>query len=185
MKGSGSVQIMTDPDPGPPLTYGSGSTTVTSSKCLSIPCLLQHRGRPHSRCLGDVGLLVIIGCLFRMGRFSYLFLVRIRIHNTVKQQMSEHSLCRAAPRTAPLPSTCSSRSTRTATRRSAGTRYQPTSSSRSGGRQLKCCGSMTFWCGSGSGSGSADPCLWIMVPDSDLDPAIFVTVLQETNKNIF
>jgi hypothetical protein len=24
--------------------------------------------------LGDVGLLVIIGCLFRMGSFSYLFL---------------------------------------------------------------------------------------------------------------
>jgi hypothetical protein len=23
----------------------------------------------------------------------------------------------------------------------------------------QCCGSMTFWCGSGSGSGSADPCL--------------------------
>ncbi len=26
---------------------------------------------------------------------------------------------------------------------------------------------MTFWCGSGSGSGSADPCLWLM------DPGIF------------
>ncbi len=23
----------------------------------------------------------------------------------------------------------------------------------------QCCGSMTYWCGSGSGSGSADPCL--------------------------
>ncbi len=30
------------------------------------------------------------------------------------------------------------------------------------------CGSMTFWCG----SGSADPCLWLMDPDPD--PAIFV-----------
>ncbi len=25
--------------------------------------------------------------------------------------------------------------------------------------KYQCCGSMTFWCGSGSGSGSADPCL--------------------------
>jgi uncharacterized membrane protein YjdF len=32
---------------------------------------------------------------------------------------------------------------------------------------------MTFWCG--SGSGSADPCLWIMDPD----PAIFVIDLQD------
>ncbi len=24
---------------------------------------------------------------------------------------------------------------------------------------IQCCGSMTFWCGSGSESGSADPCL--------------------------
>ncbi len=24
---------------------------------------------------------------------------------------------------------------------------------------------MTFWCGFGSGSGSTDPCLWLMVPD--------------------
>ncbi len=31
----------------------------------------------------------------------------------------------------------------------------------------QCCGSMTFWCG--SRSGSADPCLWLMDPD----PAIF------------
>ncbi len=32
-------------------------------------------------------------------------------------------------------------------------------------------GSMTFWCG----SGSADPCLWLMYPDpdSDQDPALF------------
>ncbi len=32
----------------------------------------------------------------------------------------------------------------------------------------QCCGSMTFWCG----SGSADPCLWLMGldPDPDLDP---------------
>ncbi len=35
---------------------------------------------------------------------------------------------------------------------------------------LQCCGSMTFWCRSGSGSGSADPCLWLLDPD----PAIFV-----------
>jgi hypothetical protein len=33
---------------------------------------------------------------------------------------------------------------------------------------LQCCGSMTFW--GGSGSGSADPCLWIMDPDTDSDP---------------
>ncbi len=36
--------------------------------------------------------------------------------------------------------------------------------------QNQCCGSMTFWCG--FGSGSADPCLWLMDPDADPDPAI-------------
>jgi hypothetical protein len=39
---------------------------------------------------------------------------------------------------------------------------------------------MTFWCGSGSGSGSADPCLWLMDPD----PAISVTDLQDANKKL-
>jgi hypothetical protein len=29
----------------------------------------------------------------------------------------------------------------------------------------QCCGSMTFW--GGSGSGTADPCLWLMDPDPD------------------
>ncbi len=42
----------------------------------------------------------------------------------------------------------------------------------------QCCGSMTFWCGSGSGSGSADPCQWLM------DPAIFVIYLQDANKKL-
>jgi hypothetical protein len=37
----------------------------------------------------------------------------------------------------------------------------------------QCCGSMTFWCG--SGSGSADPCLRLM------DPPIFLMDLQEVN----
>ncbi len=37
----------------------------------------------------------------------------------------------------------------------------------------QCCGSMTFWCG----SGSADFCLWLMDPD----PPIFVIDLQEAN----
>ncbi len=32
-------------------------------------------------------------------------------------------------------------------------------------RSRQCCGSMTFWCG----SGSADPCLWLMNPDADPD----------------
>jgi hypothetical protein len=42
---------------------------------------------------------------------------------------------------------------------------------------------MTFWCGSGSG----DPCLGLMDPgpDSDPDPAIFVTDLQVPTKNNF
>ncbi len=48
-------------------------------------------------------------------------------------------------------------------------------------------GSMTFWCG--SGSGSADPCLGLMDPDSDphLDPdrGIFVIDLKEANKKQF
>ncbi len=39
---------------------------------------------------------------------------------------------------------------------------------------LQCSGSMTFW----GGSGSADPCLWLMDPD----PAIFVTDLQDASK---
>ena len=31
---------------------------------------------------------------------------------------------------------------------------------------FQCCGSMTFW----NGSGSPDPCLWLVDPDSDPDP---------------
>ncbi len=43
---------------------------------------------------------------------------------------------------------------------------------------------MTFWCG--SGSRSADPCLWLMDPDSDPDPdpAIFVIDLQDASKKL-
>ncbi len=37
---------------------------------------------------------------------------------------------------------------------------------------------MTFWCG----SWSADPCLWLMDPDSDPDPSIFIIDLQDANK---
>ncbi len=46
-------------------------------------------------------------------------------------------------------------------------------------------GSMTFWCW--SGSGSADPCLWLMDSDPDAypDPAIFVIDLQDANKTNF
>ncbi len=33
----------------------------------------------------------------------------------------------------------------------------------------QCCGSMTFWCGSGSG----DPCLWLTDPDPTPDPTSF------------
>ncbi len=40
------------------------------------------------------------------------------------------------------------------------------------------CGFMTLWFGSGSGSGSVDPCLWLMDPD----PAIFVIIVQDANK---
>ena len=40
----------------------------------------------------------------------------------------------------------------------------------------QCCGSMTFWCG----SGSADPCRWLMDPD----PAIFVIDLQDASKKL-
>jgi hypothetical protein len=35
---------------------------------------------------------------------------------------------------------------------------------------------MTFWCG----SGSVDPCLWLMDPD----PATFVIDLQDANKKL-
>ncbi len=40
----------------------------------------------------------------------------------------------------------------------------------------QCCGSITFWYGSGSG----DPRLWLMDPD----PAIFVVDLQDANKKL-
>ena len=40
----------------------------------------------------------------------------------------------------------------------------------------QCCGSMTFW----GGSGSADPCLWLMDPD----PAIIVIDLQDAIKKL-
>ncbi len=46
--------------------------------------------------------------------------------------------------------------------------------------RIQCCGFMAFWCG--SGSGSADPCLWLMDPDPD--PAIFVIDLQDANKKL-
>jgi hypothetical protein len=39
---------------------------------------------------------------------------------------------------------------------------------------------MTYWCG--SGSGSADPCLGLMDPDADPDPALFVIDFQDVNK---
>ncbi len=38
----------------------------------------------------------------------------------------------------------------------------------------QCCGSITFWCR----SGSPDPCLWLMDPD----PSIFIIDLQDANK---
>jgi hypothetical protein len=41
---------------------------------------------------------------------------------------------------------------------------------------------MTFWCG--SGSGSADPYLWLMDPDADPSPVIFIIDLQNNNKKI-
>ncbi len=44
-------------------------------------------------------------------------------------------------------------------------------------KQNQCCGSMTFWCG--SGPGSADLCLWHMDPD----PAIFVIDLHSRRQH--
>ncbi len=44
---------------------------------------------------------------------------------------------------------------------------------------FQCCGSMTFW----YGSGSADPCLWQVDPYPD--SAIFVIDLQDANKKLF
>ncbi len=46
----------------------------------------------------------------------------------------------------------------------------------------QCCGSMTFW--GGSRSGSADPCLWLMDPDSDPDTSIFVIGLQDASRTL-
>ncbi len=45
---------------------------------------------------------------------------------------------------------------------------------------LLCIVHCTFW--GGSVSGSADPCLWQMDPDADLDPAIFIIDFQDANK---
>ncbi len=42
---------------------------------------------------------------------------------------------------------------------------------------MQCCGSMSFW--GGSGYGSADQCLWLIDPDPDTDPAIFVIDLPK------
>jgi hypothetical protein len=51
---------------------------------------------------------------------------------------------------------------------------------------MQCCGSKTFWCG--SGSGFADPCLCLMDsdpdPDAGPDPPIFVIDFQEANKKL-
>ncbi len=66
-------------------------------------------------------------------------------------------------------------------------------------RSRQCCGSMTFRCG----SGSADPCFWLMDPwhlgvdpysdsdpdadldpDADPDPSIFIIDLQDANKKL-
>ncbi len=44
----------------------------------------------------------------------------------------------------------------------------------------QCYGSMKFWYG--SRSGSADPYLWLIDPDADPDPSIFVSDLQDINK---
>ncbi len=45
---------------------------------------------------------------------------------------------------------------------------------------------MTFLCGSGSGSGTADPCLLLMDPgsDADADPSIFIIDLQDAKTNV-
>ncbi len=45
----------------------------------------------------------------------------------------------------------------------------------------QCCGSRTFWYG--SGSRYADSCLWLM--DLDPDAAFYVIDLQDANKNLF
>ena len=45
-------------------------------------------------------------------------------------------------------------------------------------RSRQFCGSMTFW----YGSGSADPCLWLI--ETDPDPAIFVIDLPDANKKL-
>ncbi len=42
---------------------------------------------------------------------------------------------------------------------------------------------MTFWCGSGSRSGSTNPCFWLIDPDAD--PSIFIIDLQDANKKLF
>ncbi len=43
---------------------------------------------------------------------------------------------------------------------------------------------MTFWCG--FASGSTDPCLWLLDPDSDPEPAVFVITLKTPkNKKFF
>ncbi len=43
---------------------------------------------------------------------------------------------------------------------------------------IQCCGSMTFWCG--SGSRSADPCLWLINPD----PTIYIIFQSQKVKKM-
>ncbi len=52
-------------------------------------------------------------------------------------------------------------------------------------KRKQCSGSVTFWYSSGCGSGSWDPQLWLFDPDlaPAPDPALFVSDLQDGNKN--
>ncbi len=48
-------------------------------------------------------------------------------------------------------------------------------------RKKQCCGSMTFWCG----SGSAESCLWLMNPDPDpLSGSCYFIDLQDASKKL-
>ncbi len=48
--------------------------------------------------------------------------------------------------------------------------------------KYQCSGSMTFWCG--YESGFADPCLWLIDPDPDADPAIFLHLPSRRQQKI-
>ncbi len=91
MEGTGSVKIMTDRVPGGSKNIRIRIHNTANAWAFLSPVALRTVPHPSFRWCR---LLVIIGCLFRMGRFSYLFLVRIRIRTSLS---SSKCHCQSIP----------------------------------------------------------------------------------------